>query len=306
MANNFSYADYQKVVEQAQANSNGDGTKVGYFRLKQDGDIAIARINVASTDELAFAAVHTINVGGRWLKVSCHNPLNVNGTSCGLCSAAAANPNGTISKSAKKVYIPMIVSYRDPNAATGYTAPAPVVWERPAGFSRELANKLMAAGDLRNTLVLITRNGAAGNMQTTYSMDILPATHPVFKPEMIPADFSAFTNFNISRHSYWEKTPEEINAFLATGQFPERAQNNNQQTMNNTYTAPVNTAPTYTNPVQAVPAYTAPAAPQAAPTPAQNPSVAANVPGVNTTTPAQQNVATASPTPTRNFSGFSF
>jgi hypothetical protein len=78
MANNFSYADYQKVVEQAQANSNGDGTKVGYFRLKQDGDIAIARINIASTDELAFAAVHTISTNGRWTKVSLHNPLNMN------------------------------------------------------------------------------------------------------------------------------------------------------------------------------------------------------------------------------------
>lgn len=306
MANNFSYADYQKVVEQAQANSNGDGTKVGYFRLKEDGDIAIARINIASTDELAFAAVHTISTNGRWTKVSCHNPLNMNGASCALCAASAANPKGTISKASKKVYVPMLVSYRDPNAATGYTAPAPVIWERPAGFSREIANKLMVAGDLRNTLVLITRNGKANDMQTTYSVDVLPAAHPVFKPEMIPADFSAFNNFNIARHSYWEKTPEEINTFLATGQFPERTQNANQQTANNTYNAPVNTVPAYTAPVQAAPAYTAPATPQVTPTPAQNPSAAMNVPGVNTTTPVQQNAATANPTPTRNFSGFSF
>lgn len=288
MANsNFSYADYQKVVAQAQANSNGDGTKVGYFKLSQDGDIAIARINIASTDELAFAAVHTISVNGKWLKVSCHNPLGMNGASCALCSANAANPKGSISRAAKKVYVPMMVSYRDPNSATGYTAPAPVIWERPAGFSRELANKLMIAGDLRSTLVLITRNGKAGDMQTTYSMDILPETHPVFRPEMIPADFSAFNNFNVARHSYWEKTSDEINAFLATGQFPEKSQASAQHAAST-----------------AVNAYSATATPTAS-------AVTTNTAPTTYSAPAStqfsaNDVTAASAPPVRNFSGFKF
>ena len=300
---NFSYEQYQQVVAQAQANSNGDGTKVGYFKLSDDGQIAIARINIASTDELAFAAIHTISANGRWTKVSCHNPLNMNGASCALCAANAANPKGTISRSAKKVYVPMLVSYRDPNSATGYTAPAPVVWERPAGFSRELANKLMIAGDLRNTLVLITRNGKAGDMQTTYSMDILPESHPVFKPDMIPMDFSAFNNFNIARHSYWEKTPEEINTFLTTGQFPERAQNNNQQSA--AAAAPAYSAPTVPQ-FNPTPAPQPTMAPQTPPTPAQTASVAFNATGVNATPQTAQSAPTTNPTPTRNFTGFSF
>jgi hypothetical protein len=293
----FSYADYQNVVAQAQANANGDGTKVGYFKLKDDGDIAIARINLSSTDEFSFAAVHTIGINGKWMKVSCLNPLGANTGSCGLCSAHASNPKGSISKAAKKMFIPMMVSYRDPNAATGYTAPAPVIWDRPAAFSRELANKLMIAGDLRNTLVLITRNGKANDMQTTYSMDILPAEHPVFKPDMIPADFSAFNNFNIARHSYWEKTPEEIQAYLTTGQFPERVQANTQQP------AAVNTAGAYTAPT-ATPSYTAPAAAPVSTTPGvvtQQPFVAPTVVDPNA------NAAPASTAaPARNFSGFSF
>ena len=159
---NFSYNDYQNVVAQAQA--SGEGAKVGYFKLKNDGDIAIARINISSTDEMNFASVHTIGVGGKWIKVSCLNPLGMNNGACGLCAAHSANPNGAVSKPAKKLFVPMMVSYRDPNAQNGYTAPAPVIWDRPAAFSRELANKLMAVGDLRNTLVLITRNGKAGDM----------------------------------------------------------------------------------------------------------------------------------------------
>jgi hypothetical protein len=141
-------------------------------------------------------------------------------------------------------------------------------------------------------------------MQTTYSMDVLPANHPVFKPDMIPMDFSAFTNFNVARHSYWEKTDEEIQAFLATGQFPERAQNNNQQSVNTmantatTYAAPATpayTAPAQVAPTQTVPAYTAPAAPQ----------YTAPVNTANAAIPnAEAPVAPA--TPVRNFSGFSF
>jgi hypothetical protein len=110
---------------------------------------------------------------------------------------------------------------------------------------------------------------------------------------MIPADFSAFNNFNIAKHSYWEKTTEEINTFLATGQFPV----NNQQTTNNVanvanaYTTPVNTVPAQTVPVQSIPAaapqYTAPT------TPINAPAVAAPE-------------TVASTTPARNFSGFSF
>lgn len=302
----FNFNQYQQVVEQAQANGEGSA-KIGYFKLKNDGDIAIARINISSTDDMMFASVHTINAGGRWMKVSCLNPLGANNGQCGLCSAHTANPNGVVGKSAKKLFIPMMVSYRDPNAEGGYSAPAPVIWDRPAAFSRELANKLMIAGDLRNTLVLITRNGKAGDMQTTYSMDILPSDHPVFKPNMVPADFSAFNNFNIAKHSYWEKTADEIQVYLTTGQFPERVQANTQQTATT-----VNPANTYAAP-SAAPAYAAPTTsgtPQ--PMPAYGTSTAPQTPPVTTfSQPATyaapaQTAPTGDPTPTRNFSGFSF
>lgn len=290
----FSYAQYQTVVAQAQ--SSGEGTKVGYFKLSNDGDIAIARLNIGSTEDLDFASVHTINTGGRWTKVSCLNPLGSYGGECALCSAHASNPKGAISKAAKKVYIQMMVSYRDPNSVTGYTAPAPVIWERPAGFSRELANKLMIAGDLRNTLVLITRNGKAGDMQTTYSMDILPETHPVFKPEMIPVNFDAFNGFNIARHSYWEKTPEEINTYLATGQFPERVNVAAQ-------TTPAATSQTFATPTPtpSVPTYNSNVTQTAAQPVAYNQATMQTV----ATTPVPD-VAATTGAPVRNFTGFSF
>lgn len=292
----FSYAQYQQVVAQAQA--SGDGTKVGFFKLKDDGDIAIARVNISCNEDMDFASVHTIGANGRWMKVSCLNPLGSYGGDCALCTAHAANPKGAISKSAKKLFVQMMVSYRDPASATGYTPPTPVIWDRPAAFSRELANKLMIAGDLRNTLVLITRNGKAGDMQTTYSMDILPADHPVFKPEMIPADFSAFNNFNIARHSYWEKSADEINTYLTTGQFPEKTGNAPVAAPAAPAAAPAPvyaTATTTGGYVNTSPSVAAPQVPTAAPVPAPAPAPA----------PAAQ-PATNAGVPARNFNGFSF
>lgn len=279
----FSYADYTSVVAKAQAGSNG--AKVGYFKLANDGDEALVRINCGSVDSLDFASVHTINAGGRWLKVSCLNPLGVYNDSCQLCQAAAHN--NAISKASKKVYLQMLVSYKDKTTGT-WSEAQPVIWERPAAFSREIANKLRDYGDLRQTLLKITRNGAAGDMKTTYSIDYAVPT--VFKPEMVPADFSAFVNFNIAKHSYWEKTAAEISAFLATGAFPEAVKADNENT----------TAPAVNN---AAPVYTAPnAAPTANPnvgfTPNANPvytapSAAPANGGVNPATSAA---------PTRNFS----
>jgi hypothetical protein len=141
-------------------------------------------------------------------------------------------------------------------------------------------------------------------MQTTYSVDILPAEHPVFKPDMIPNDFSAFNNFNIARHSYWEKTAEEIQVYLTTGQFPERVQANNQQ-VPQAVTASIPVAPT---PVTAAPTYVAPAAntvpgvtttPYVAPAPVTEAVAPTAAPVV-----ADPNANTAAPA--RNFSGFSF
>lgn len=301
----FNFNDYQNVVAKAQANA-GSVQKVGFFKLKNDGDVAVARLNISTTDDLAFASVHTISANGKWLKVSCMNPLGSYTGSCPLCNAVAGG-NTSISKAAKKVYIQMMVSYRDPNSASGYTAPAPVIWERPAGFSKEIANKLMIAGDLRNTLVLITRNGAAGDMQTTYSMDLIPATHPVFKSEMVPNDFSAFANFNIAKHSYWEKTVDEINAYLTTGSFPEAIRTNN--TAPAVAAAPVATAtPVYAAPVQ--PTYTAPVAPATvAPvvTPVATTPVAPATPVAPVvTTPVAPAQPATTAAPARSFNGFSF
>ena len=214
---NFSYSDYQNVIAKAQSNE-GSSTKIGFFKMKNDKDEALVRFNVGSLESLQFATVHQLGAAQKWMKVSCLNPVGSYYDSCPLCAAVSAGAKD-IGKASKKVYVQMMVAYKD-NATGQFSAAIPVIWERPAGFSREIANLLKDYGDLTGRVFKVTRNGAAGNMQTTYSISYIPLYD---KPESVTADFSAFNNFNIAKHSFWEKTAGDINVFLNTGSFPEVA-----------------------------------------------------------------------------------
>jgi hypothetical protein len=310
---NFTYAQYQDVVAKAQNSSanGGNSVKVGFFKLKNDGDEALVRINVASMESLQFATVHQLGATQKWMKVGCLNPVGSYSDTCPLCSAVAGG-NTAIGKAAKKVYVQMMVSYKDPTT-NQFSAAVPVIWERPAGFASEIASKLRDYGPLTERVFKVTRNGAAGNMQTTYAISYIPVYD---KPEAVPADFSAFANFNIAKHSYWEKSLADINTFLTTGSFPEVAKS---QTQEGAYVAPTAfsaqpaafnaqpAAPTFNaQSAPATPAYVAPATP-AAPTytpPVMLAAPVAPAAPVANEAPAAQPVATDRPV--RNFGGFSF
>ena len=120
----------------------------------------------------------------------------------------AEQPDSIVSRAKKTVYVKMLVAYKDPTTG-GYSAPQPVIWERPAGFAKEISAKLQTYGSLKEILMKITRTGSGTD--TRYIMDYAP--EKIYKPEMIPADFSAFENFQINKHSYWEKSADEIKVF---------------------------------------------------------------------------------------------
>lgn len=212
---NFSYDQYAETVNRAKnGGTNTNSVKVGWFKLGTNQE-AIVRFNVAELKDLQFANVHTIKTkSGKWMRVSCLNHIGQYEDNCELCHLV--DQNRDVSKAAKRVYVQMLVSYKD--AATGgWTEAQPVIWERPAGFSTELGTLIKDYGSLKENLFKITRTGAG--LDTRYSVNL--AAPNVFKASMVPADFSAFANFNIAKHSYWEKTAEEIAVFVATGEFPE-------------------------------------------------------------------------------------
>jgi len=283
---NFDYNQYQEVIARAQNGSNGSSTKIGFFKMKNDKDEALVRFNISSLDELQFATVHQLGAAQKWMKVSCLNPVGSYYDTCPLCAAVAGGAKD-IGKASKKVYVQMLVAYKD-NTTGQFSAAIPVIWERPAGFSREIANLLKDYGDLKTRVFKVTRNGVANSMQTTYSISYIPLFD---KPESVPEDFSAFANFNIAKHSFWEKTAGEIQVFLNTGSFPEVARAP-QAPMPTDADAPYQAPATVVH-TPATESFTTPAQPAFVP-PVTTPEVApwespnttpAFVPGI-TTTPA--------------------
>jgi len=217
----FNYNDYQKVVEKAQSGPSTNAVKVGFFKLKGNGDEALVRINAATIEDLKFATVHKPAFGKKFeglgtgfTPVSCLNEVGSYSDTCPFCRAAAEG-HDVVGKAAKTVYVEMLVAYKD--AATGsWSVAQPVVWERPAGFSRELATKLKDYGSLKEHVFKVTRQGSGKD--TKYSLDFIPLYD---KPELVSTDFSAFDNFNINKHSYWEKPAEDLEYYLANGSFPQ-------------------------------------------------------------------------------------
>lgn len=248
----FNFNDYQNAVTSAKnktAFSDAPRQKVGFFRLKNDGDEALVRINVSKMEDLQFALVHKLRVNGKFMAVGCLNTIGSHSTNCELC-AKAAEANSPVDQARKRVYIQMMVSYKNPITGT-FDEAMPVVWERPAGFAQEVLTKLRNFGDLKKVLLHITRNGVAGSTDTTYSIDYaMPA---VYKPELVPEDFSAFNGFDLAKHSFWEKSAEDIHIYVTTGNFPEVVKAATSEQVAQPQTQPAYAggyvAPTYSAPV---------------------------------------------------------
>ena len=215
----FNYDQYQNVVNRAQSAPSTNAVRVGFFKLK-DGEEALVRINVSKLDDLKFATVHKPvfgkkfeGLGTGYTPVSCLNEVGSYSDACPFCKAAAEG-HEVIGKATKVVYIQMLVAYKDASTGT-FSAAVPVVWERPAGFSKELASKLRDYGSLADHVFKISRLGAGKD--TRYSLDYIPLYD---KPETVTTDFSVFNNFDITKHSFWIKPAADLQYFIDNGTFP--------------------------------------------------------------------------------------
>ena len=219
----FNYDQYQNVVNRAQSAPSANAVRVGFFKLK-DGEEALVRINVSKLDDLKFATVHKPvfgkkfeGLGTGYTPVSCLNEVGSYSDACPFCKAAAEG-HEVIGKAVKVVYIQMLVAYKDASTGT-FSAAVPVVWERPAGFSKELASKLRDYGSLADHVFKISRLGAGKD--TRYSLDYIPLYD---KPETVTTDFSVFNNFDITKHSFWIKPAADLQYFIDNGTFPATEQ----------------------------------------------------------------------------------
>ena len=214
----FNYADLMKQNNQSKGQAKGNGQKIGFFKLSNDGDSAVVRFNVSKIDELKFAKVHTIKDKQGWKTISCFNAIDSFEDKCPLCKANKAGAKD-VGKAQNQVFIPVIVSYLDKGTGT-YSDPQPAIWQKNAFYgSQEINTKLTQYGDLRESLFTVSRIGGKDpGTKVTYSIDYIPER--MAANYNVPADFSAFENYDPAKHDYWVKTEDEIATFLETGEFP--------------------------------------------------------------------------------------
>lgn len=283
------YADYLKRANerkdrQSKSTEGKTFPKIGFLKLPKDGDVALVRINVTKAEDLMLTDYHQLDASTKYMKVEC------TGAGCPFCTEAErqakAKEATTVSKAKARVFVPMVVAYRQPDGS--YSEPAPVIMDASAAgksdFVKPLVDKLVDFGPLDKHVLKLTRRGE--KLETTYALDYVPTFD---NDSIIPTDMSAFNNFRIDKHSYWVKTNEEINTFLATGQFPQAAATTTASATStvaatdamakaeeNPYTAPA-TEPAAETATYATPGTTAPETKAAeAETPRRNPNFQAH------------------------------
>ena len=225
-----------KYDPNASRESTRETSKVKSFYLKNDGDEAIVRIMLNSTDEFHVMSVHPIKIADKFRTVNClrnaSDPINV----CPFCEAQYQLKNS--------FYIPMLRYDRNEQ---GQIITTPVIWERTMGFCNTIRDLINEYGALSDCIFKIKRNGAKGSMQTTYS--IMYCSPTVYKPELFPKDDTAFNGYSVLNHFVWNKTAEEILTFIRDGDFPHSSNQPEAVTTSlNTPTEPPVVTPPYTVP----------------------------------------------------------
>lgn len=236
-----------------QGQGRGDGDYPVKFFSIQDGESAVVRIMIDSTDDFDIHSVHRVKMPGfeYGRNVNCINDTH-NPSTCPLCAAGA--------KLEQKMFIRML-QYKVINNQVEIV---PVVWERSVFDkvfgAQKLVNYLTDYGPLSDIVCKITRNGTGLNTTYTLSLalNILPNTKAVYRDDVYVKKTDAFGEFNVLGVSVLNKNFDELTQFVATGSFPARV-NNSQETPTytatnmtaaptdipaNVTTAPVNSVPT--------------------------------------------------------------
>ena len=218
---------------------NNRERKVGYFKLGPN-EKAIVRFAYASAREIEIATVHEVKVKDRFRTVLCIRDAKEPLDACPLCA------NGTPIKS--RAYVKLLRYELDEQGKVANVFAEVANW--PKKYADTLAVRNNEYGDLQDSLFIVTRMGTG--KETSYDISY---ANPMKYNEAngFVKDFSDFEDFELAHHSYMERSKEDIEEFLQSGEFPfkkkEESTDVSQQQVVNTVPAVENVqGPVTTNP----------------------------------------------------------
>lgn len=245
----MSQVTFETAMQMENSQNNQGNNQYSYFSLKNDKDFAIVRFMESNVSDFKLLTCHDVQINNRYRKLNCIRNAN---DPIDMCPACKANMRATTR------YFAKMLMYT-PNEQGGIDV-KPVIWERSLKYASQVRDLIMNYGDLTKCLFKITRNGAAGDMNTNYS--IIYCTEQMYPQENYPIIEGVFNDFEPLGVLVMNKNADEISTYLATGNFPAPIPKETIVQPQNTmpmqaYTAPqpnvgVNTQ-IYSTPVEQVP-----------------------------------------------------
>lgn len=232
-------------------------SSVSFFNLK-NGEEALVRILCDSTDDFDIHTVHNVEMPGFQYgrRMNClRNPQDPI-EACPLCLAKK--------QLLQRIFIRMIQYTKD---AQGNIIPVAKVWERSANDrnfgARALKGYIDNYGPLSDMVCKIIRRGEGLNTEYQF----IPAlSAQIYRPDLYVKNIEMFEGYSPLGSAILNKNYEELNTFLATGQFPEAS---TAQATPRTYATPNTTSPSNSyipaQPSTATPVYAAEPVPSAPP-----------------------------------------
>lgn len=186
----------------------GNNSDTEFLKLENDGDMATVQLLVSDMNDLDIYACHEVQVGvwddGRPKTRFCNcnrdydEPLDT----CPLCAAELSQK------------VVMMLAMYDINDRKVK------IWNRGKTFIPKIKNLVNRWGDMRNKPIDIIRNGAKGDMKTRYDIQISPEE---------PVDISNIEKPEFLGGYILDKTADEMQIYLDTGEFPQEEDSNNIQ-----------------------------------------------------------------------------
>ena len=204
--------------QQAREEMN-NGSKVGYFGIKEDKGEAIVRFCYNSPEEFNYISVHKLNIDGKYRNYNC---IRDQDCTCPLCQAGK--------KPSWRFYVQLIEYTKDEN---GNIVATPKIWDRPASFADKLTNNFEEYGGLKDFIFKIKRNGKPGDMKTEY--DVFFPNQTIYNSELYTYTGNEFEGYKILGGPVMNKDFAELET-IASKLKPDETTNNNVPTYGQTET----------------------------------------------------------------------
>lgn len=191
----------------------GGGTRPSFFSLKNDGDFAICRVMHETPADFDIIVTHEVMVNNKRRKVSCLRTPKEPLTNCPLCAHGEAVQ--------VRNFIHLLEYTEDEN---GNLVAEPKVFERSRKWVERMTDLADEYKPLHKYVFKLKRIGKAGEQSTDYSFNLQPnATTELYPYYEEDLEYSSALGTIVA-----EKSPEELNYYLKSGNFPGAQTASNQ------------------------------------------------------------------------------